>query len=356
MTPVSYNACMAMIHLASSVHCQPEVRPSLLMLEHQGRAMIKVRALLECQDTRLSEALIIAILCLATVERVSGNLESFKHHFSALRALEQEKGHLKLSSGQKIGDLIALCSDTPRALRTGQSAFKRRPFQAIYLRRALPARAPLPLGFSLLLHQHPISQDTISVLTNACNLGLGEHCVVLTHSQRLFLAGRRHVSRSYYNLLDSVPILLVPDNSDILFEKMLVLALSVFAWCGFSTMRYPQYGMHNAIITQLSYRLVQFQPGTAIERKCVVWMWLMVIDTWRISNSDGTFLLQGHDMLWQFHRRFPEYRSWTDLQSLTRLFFWTGDMETYWSRRWEELSGEVLGEITVLSGPTTPPY
>ena len=333
---------MAMIHLSSRMLYQPEPKQHILMLEHRGRAMKQVRTLLECGNLPLSEALIVAILSLATMESCLGNFKSHKLHLSALKLLAQEKGHFTTSSGNKIGDMIALYCDTTLALSTGRSAFKRRPYEPAYLCWPLPAENRLPLGFAALLQWIPISQDTVSILYNGCDLGLNVPCVTLTQSQRLFFARRRLASRKYFNYLDSVPVLLVSDNSGVFFEKILVLALSLFAWCGFTTMRNPGFGMYKAMITQLSDRLIRFQPTIEVERNCVAWMWLMVIDAWRIGGSDGTLLSQGRDMLSQFHQRFPEYRSWANLQKLTRLFFWTGDMEKFWCQRWEQLSIEVL--------------
>ena len=300
--------------------------------------MKEVRAVLERGDLHLSEALIVAITSLSTIESALGNLTSYKLHVSALRFLQQEKGHLELPSGQRVAEMIATYSDTVLALKTGKSTFKRRCHEATYPCPPLPSGSQVPMGFIRLVEQIPLSQDTISVLVRTCELGLGTPCVTLTHSQKVYLAGRRQKSRKYLNFTDSVPILLVQDNVGVLFEKMLVLALSLFAWCGFNTVRCPQFGVYNAMTTQLSEKLVQFQPGTHTEKNCVAWMWLMVIDSWRIGGSDGILLSPGYSVLRQFHQRFPGYRSWADARDLTRLFFWTGDMETFWSKNWEFLS------------------
>lgn len=343
-TPAPYHATMAMIHLSGSMHRQIALNANALVLEHRGRAMEAVRALLARDDIRLSEALIIAITSLATVESALGNIKSYKLHLSALRLLEQEKGHMTLSPGRTVGDVLALYSDTTLSLKTGKSTFKRRRHEAVYLCRPLPADVCLPLGFAALLRQLPMSQDIVSALVNACRFGLGVHCVNLTDLQKVSLARRRKASRKYRNYMDSVPILLVPDNPDVFFEKMLVLALSLFAWCGFTAVRIPQFGLYNAMVTQLMERLVIFHPTTQTERKCAAWMWLMAIDAWRIGASDGTVLPQGQDVLWQFHQRFMEFQSWTNVRKLTKLFFWTGDMDKFWSQRWEQLSTEVLSQ------------
>ena len=302
--------------------------------------MKKVRTLLDANEICFGEALLMAIMALSTIESALGNLKSYRLHLSALKLLQQEKGHLKLSSGQTIAEIIAMYSDTVSALSTGTSAFGRRPYEAIYPCQPSSLDVPLPSGFAALLQQVSISQDTVAILANACRFGLGVPCVTLTYAQKITLTRRRQTFRRYHNYLDSVPIILMPDSPDILFEKMLVLALSLFAWCGFSTIRSPQFGVYHAMNTQLSGRLVRFQPDTEIERQCAVWMWLMGLDAWRIGGSNGTILSPGLDMLRQFHRRFPEYRSWAEVQRLTRLFFWTGGMETFWSQRWDLLAGD----------------
>ena len=312
------------------------------MLEHRGRAMENVRALLNERDHCLSEALLVAIVALSTIEAALGNMAAYRSHLSALKLLRKEKGRVKVACGRNVADMIALYSDTVQALRTGKSAFGRRQYEATFVHQPPSPKVQLVPGFAALLTQMPLSQDTVDVLVNACNLGLGVPCVTLSDSQRMALAGRRQTLRKYHSYLDSVPILLMPDDSDDEFEKMLILALSLFAWYGFTTIRSPQFGIHQATISKLSKRLLQFQPDGDIVRKCTAWMWIMLIDAWRIGGSDGAVLSPGLDMLWHFHHRFSEYRMWHELQGLTRLFFWTGDMEMFWQSRWTRLLAEVL--------------
>lgn len=302
--------------------------------------MSRLRVLLGRSEVDVSEALIIAIVSLATLEPILGNFRSYRAHLSALQLLERQRGGLKVSPQHRVRDLVSLYSDTTNALKTGQSAFKRRRYKPAYSIPTLPSQTPK--GFVMLLRQTPVSEDTTSLITNVCNLGLAIPCVTLNPAQKLFLASRRHAVGKYHNYLDSVPILLVPDspttNPQIFFEKMLVLALSLFAWCGFTTIRSPQFAMYGAMTTQLTDRLIIFHPATVFEQQCVAWMWLMAIDARRVGGSnDGIVLWQGLDMLWQFCERFPAYRSWTQVQGLTRLFLWTGDMEIFWSQKWESL-------------------
>ena len=283
----------------------------------------------------MTEPLISAIISLATVEGALGNTASYQMHLSGLQLLQQQNGDLKVSQHHTVKDVISLYSDTLNVLRTGKSPFKRRPYTNSHLIR-LPAH--LPQGFVSL--QGIISDDTTSIIINAYNLGLATPCVKLSSAQRLKLASGRGSVRRYQNYLDSVPIFFVPDNlttsPGIFFEKMLVLALSLFAWCGFTTTRLPHFAMYNAMITQLTDRLLLYRPETKIKRQCAAWMWLMIIDAWRVGGSSG-LSSQGLALLWQFQGRFPEYRSWAQVESLTRMFLWTGDMENFWSEKWDEL-------------------
>lgn len=198
-----------------------------------------------------------------------------------------------LSSGQKVEDMVTQFRDTTLALKTGRSVCEHRRYEAMYIPGHQLTGVCLPLGIDLLLRSVPLSQDTVSILTNACELGLSEPCVTLTHSQKLFLARHRQNPRRHRNFLDSVPILLEPDNPDILFEKMFVLALSLFAWYGFNNVRCQQSGRYATLSMQLADRLVQHQPETDVERRCKAWMWLMAIDVWRIGTGGGILLPQG---------------------------------------------------------------
>lgn len=67
---------MALIHLTGSLHRQPEVKDNPLMLEHRGKAMSRLRVLLGRSEVDVSEALIIAIVSLATLEPILGNFRS----------------------------------------------------------------------------------------------------------------------------------------------------------------------------------------------------------------------------------------------------------------------------------------
>ena len=328
---------MAKVHLTASLHLVRAVRASPIMLEHRGKAINGLRSLLD-SDVEVTEPLISAIISLATVEGALGNNVSYRMHLSGLQLLERKKGHIQVSQDHTVSDIVALYSDTLNVLKTGKSLFTRRTYQSTHLIHTLPT--PMPKGFTTLVQQGVISDNTTSIIINACNLGLTTSCVTLSHAQRLHLASRRGSIRRYKNYLDSVPIFFVPDTTSpaIFFEKMLVLALSLFAWCGFTTIRLPHFAMYNAIITQLTDRLFLYRPETVIKRQCAAWMWLMIVDVWRFGeNNDEVVSPPGLDILREFHERFPEYRSWVQVKKLTRMFLWTGDMESFWSKKWEEL-------------------
>ena len=332
---------MAKVHLTVALHRVQKAKASPLMLEHRGKAINELRSLLDSGEFGVSEPLISAIISMATVEGALGNTASYQMHLAGLKVLERQKGSVKVSQEHTASDIIALYSDTLNVLKTGKSLFERRPYESTHLIRTLPQL--VPEGFTILSQERAISDNTISVIINACRLGLTTPCVTLTSVQRLHLANRRGSVRRYNNYLDSVPIFFVPDNlttsPGVFFEKMLVLALSLYAWCGFTTIRLPHFAMYNAMMTQLTDRLFLYSPESVIKRQCAAWMWVMIVDAWRVGEgSNETVSPQGLDILWEFHERFPEYRSWAQVERLTRMFLWTGNMETFWSKRWDGLS------------------
>lgn len=311
----------------------------VLALEHRGLALNEVRKLVNANG-HLTELLLTVMSVLATLEVALGHRESYQIHIAAMQRLFREKGHLKLPSGQRLKDLQGLYSDTTFAMRTGRSNFDRRPYDATpFTEFPATMKIRLPQGFTDILALVPICQDTADLFINAYKLGVHVPCVRLTPEQKFRMAQNRQKKRKHYNWLDAVPIVLEPDRPEILFEKMLVLALSLFAWCGFSNLRYPHFGMFNQMMTQLVERLNRHsEPETVAERNCLAWMWLMAIDAWRTGNSQsGHVLFGGLVAMQQFLGRFKEYRSWSSVRPLTRLFFWNDNMEDFWTRNWDRL-------------------
>lgn len=340
-----------MIHVTNAIQLQlqPRTVNNVLVLQHRGLALQEVRRLMST-DENITELLLRAIACLATLEGALGHRETYELHMIAMQRLFREKGHLKLVSGQQVKDMKGLYSDTTSALMTGRSIFERRRYDSTPFAGLLTSIS-LPQGFTDLLASMSLCQDTVDLLVNACKLGLHIPCVEITPEQRFWLVQNRQNKRKHPTYLDAVPILLEPDCPDILFEKMLVLALSLFAYCGFSNARSPQLSIYNVMMTQLVSRLTQYtEPETEMnsERNCIAWMWLMAVDAFRAGDSrNGHILPGGLVALTEFTRRFKEYRTWSSVKPLTRLFFWNRIMEDFWTRNWEELAIEVMQENRV---------
>lgn len=336
---IAYPALVAEAHLLYTAYNEGYPTARRLMLEYRGRAMKEIRNKIGTYAVFETEALVVGISILSTIEAALGNDKSYKLHLSALNLLSEKNGHLKTSSGHRIRDIVALYSDTTLALSTGRSAFKRRSFKPTlslwpHCKKHEPILEQLPSGFIAVLCEVPMSEDVIHVLARACYLGLHVPCVVLTQSQKALFVRRRQTTKKYLNYLDSVPVLLASDESSYIFEKLLVLALSLFAWCGFSTPRLPQFSVYKVMRQQLHQRLLSFSSASFAQRRCEAWMWLMVIDSWRTADPDLAGMFDGLKVLTEFRARFPEYHSWTAVRNLSRCFFWTGDMENFWSQNW----------------------
>ena len=71
---------------------------------------------------------------------------------------------------------------------------------------------------------------------------------------------------------------------------------------------------------------------TPVERECVIWMWAMLVESWRFKN---VFLKEGLDAQRAMTLRFPEMSIWRNLEVVLLRFFWTPELQYMWAMSWE---------------------
>ena len=79
-----------------------------------------------------------------------------------------------------------------------------------------------------------------------------------------------------------------------------------------------------------SLPLVPYQND--IQRRCLIWMWLVCLTSWRVQ---GALLSHGRCLLEQVVRRFSEATKWDSLQPLLQEFFWSDGMSALWRSSWD---------------------
>jgi hypothetical protein len=187
------------------------------------------------------------------------------------------------------------------------------PFDRSDVDRGYDTAANLPIGFQKLATKGLISMDTERLLarfSHACQYGLD---AVPKAEQRFpdFAMASPHVTSSEPTL-----------------EKCLTLALICYAHMRWAIA--PNYvaGIlcHTISRTKLAQALALAPTfNDVVEIECMVWIWMVLIDSYRLEGSVLPKL--GLSSLGEFKWHFPELQSWESIENdiLPRFFWREGD-------------------------------
>jgi len=180
----------------------------------------------------------------------------------------------------------------------------------------------LPPGFRKLAQKGRIALDMLTVLKNivAFQMWSDKHEADL---RRVLLAAAP-LKKRHCDIWEACSCLLVPGPS---FEKYLCLALILYCLNTFSPRRSYLSSSNLGFTTPrhlLTQKLPSFSEYSEDETDCLIWIWLVLIDSWRAkdgSHSDGA-----ETLLLQFAERFPSYCAWTRIEYVMKQFFATDSM------------------------------
>lgn len=74
-------------------------------------------------------------------------------------------------------------------------------------------------------------------------------------------------------------------------------------------------------------------PDFSTVRRCCIWMWLMAIDSWFVTNPSSP---EGAQLLRKFRNTFPETHTWLarDFATFGQKFYWTSSLDRTLERYW----------------------
>lgn len=320
------------------------------LLQHRGRAMTRIREHLknpDWQKTDQNEGLIPAILSLALFEKVTGHPENARQHLRGLMTIINTLGGLEY--------LLATSSFEQRALVThfegvfamsqGWSIFERDVKRRKPSYPSVPIDAELqtslkklPLGFHSLVMEGKLCLHTIKILQRAVDFDMGGK----DEAARRFRANRKNESRAYATFIEACPILLAADDTQsVLIDKMICLALLLFSTSISHTIdgNTSFFSMSKIVLESKMHR---FQPCSNTEFECLVWLFLITIDSYRTSGLRGCTLKPGGlELLRSLRRKLPEVThtyDWNDIEVILLRFFWTAELSRFWKKSWAELT------------------
>lgn len=132
-------------------------------------------------------------------------------------------------------------------------------------------------------------------------------------------------------------------------EKCICFTIVLFEHITFSKERSPTMAFRG-IRKELTDSLPYLEWSSEIERECIIWMWAVLVESWRHKKI---FLPEGVDLQRKLVTRFPDTARWPTLGMILSQFFWNMELFQIWSVSWEPyINAPILPPLMVQSLPT----
>ncbi|KIX99138.1 uncharacterized protein Z520_04714 [Fonsecaea multimorphosa CBS 102226] len=318
----------------------PAAKPSQRVYTHLGRALANLRREIKTNGTLPKDISTVLVMNLAVSARSLGDREAHEMHKEQLRLMIQAKGGLDQLGHGGLEKCMMLqwegmwCWTDGRSptifpgarLNPSAERYPQYPFDEDI--RGLVNQ--LPGGFQDLAELGILSVPTLEALLRATEeLKRRKNKVPGTNDNVIF-EYRRH---RYHDFLQACPCLADSDEHPTL-EKLIVLALILYCSANFCKQRLPTTHFA-AVSARATVNLTRISmTSTDYEKKALVWVFMVVIDSWR--SRGGQMRSAGVDLLGLFKQKFPAMKSWKDIANLLSRFLWSEDMENFLSSSWPD--------------------
>ncbi|OAP56700.1 hypothetical protein AYL99_08812 [Fonsecaea erecta] len=315
---------------------------------HAGQAMSKLRARLAKPDARVDDGAILTILYLAMFERGLGNESAYKAHRAQVDQMVASRGGVcRLGVGSSarttLTVLLSLSGDLPPDSPPDTPATTKLTLQQaswIQFEDDTKTMEQLPCGFRNLARAGALSLETLQII----------HRISVKQDwspQDPTYKGKygEEMSKVYgpvagqaWNFWDACAAFRAPEGPrGPSLEKMICLAL--FRYCANRANHLrPKACIYHSATTQLTARLPEFRVSSSrTERDCLIWIWLVAIDSWAMAQNSAELSHEGRQLLLKMRKAMPELQDWEwwDLESLGQKFFWRDDIRILLKAIWE---------------------
>jgi hypothetical protein len=117
-----------------------------------------------------------------------------------------------------------------------------------------------------------------------------------------------------------------------MLEKLLSLTLVCYSFMAFGSRSYPT-ALRGARF-EVTSKLDSYSPQSKSEEKCMIWMWIVIIDSWRMGSQ---LQPDGVSLLFRLQSRFPALRGVGAAIQIAKLFIWTRDLNISIHEHWDDL-------------------
>jgi hypothetical protein len=328
-----FDAGLGLIQYLQEQLRAPGSQPSVHTLKHKGNAIAKVRDRLTRSDLSAGDVTIFAMIFLAALDRGMRNSVAHNLHKRNIAVMVAQRGGLKSLQDGSLLKTYLMHYDTFWTMQTGETIFpgQRRQYQPVYPTspfskelNALIGR--LSPGFQTLVTEQVLSYDILPLLFRATHLArLGPR------ARDELLNQTRRSSKQYDDFWEACPCLCMPDTSCALLEKLLSLTLVCYSFMAFGSRSYPT-ALRGAQF-EVTSKIAAYVPQSRTEEDCVIWMWIVIIDSWRMGRR---LQPNGVALLFSLQARFPALRSVGAAVEVARRFIWTRDLDFSIREHWDD--------------------
>ena len=121
------------------------------------------------------------------------------------------------------------------------------------------------------------------------------------------------------------------------FDEILCLSLFLYAVTllrAYHETNFAWSATHLAQRSRLTNLVPDFQAADHVERTCLVWIWLILANSWR--RQDRSFTPQGEEILMSFRHRFEEYASVAAVRPICGHYFWKDEYYEGFDAAWNQ--------------------
>lgn len=308
---------------------------STQVLVHRGKAMTKIRQRIVKDTVNVDESTIIAMVFLAVLERALQNTKAHELHKKTLGMIVSGRGGLGSFKDGSLAKACMLQFDTLWSLNTGQTMFpgERRPHQPEVPKHPYSASlreilSTFPPGFESLAFESALTFDVIPVIYRAAHLSR-----LSLSGIRQLLSNKRRWSCKYNDFAEACPALAISGlEGSSLLEKLICTAILCFSYTGFGSK--TSASAVRGSRAELTTKLHLFEPGSAAKLDCLMWMYVVAIDAWKVGSQlhpDGILLLV------RLQEAYPAMRSVDAAIAKSKMFLWTNTLEESVRSYWRDL-------------------
>ncbi|KIW38266.1 uncharacterized protein PV06_09247 [Exophiala oligosperma] len=307
---------------------------------HRRKAIAVLSEHLSKQDKRPDErpddATLMTVLALAALDVLDGS-DNIAHR-KGLALVVARKGGLDKLGCRGLVKAYLIQFDYFWMLETGaQSIFPlaKRKQNRIYPQHPfdsdmLELIGTLPDGFKSLAYQGTLGVDVVEILSRVNRFALAKE----NNLHLPLINDPIPDGQDYQDIFDTCSCLHASASTVHSLEKNICLAIILFCFdihspAGISAKITPYRGARQELT-----RSLRFTPcRNAAERACLIWIWMIVIASWKLDHD------LSHESLWlcqTFFEKFPEARSWSAISHAMQQFLWYEPLKQAWRTSWRE--------------------